>query len=122
MESKIKSLEDAFIAQGIDPNVRPDVSMLPEIDKAPTVENFERDVLIRALNSEGLDEVWVPDYDNDDQLKWEHVYYKTSAGWSLFSVVVWTSTTRCGSRRVFRTQEIGKYAWQQFPQYFKNML
>lgn len=122
MESKIKTLEDAFIAQGIDPNVRPDVSMLPEIDKAPTVENFEREVLIRALNSEGLEKNWEPDYDNDDQPKYEHVYYKTAAGWSLTFVDYWYSITYCGSRRVFRTRPIANYAWEQFPQYFKNML
>ncbi|KGO89755.1 hypothetical protein [Flavobacterium suncheonense] len=122
MKSNITTIQEAFIAQGIDPNVRPDVSMLPEIDKVPTLHEFERSVLIRALNSEGLDKTWEPDYTDYDQDKFEHVYYyDEQAGWSLHGVGDWRSYTLCGSRRVFRTREIANYAWEQFPEYFKNL-
>jgi|SRR5690606_5324785 len=123
MKSQINSLEDAFKAQGIDPLVRPEVSDLPEIDQKQTVRNFELDVLVRALNSEGLDKTWVPDYSNGNELKYEHCYFHSSAsGWSLHFVGHWSANARCSSRRVFRTPEIANDAWDRFSELFKAVL
>ena len=121
--SKITTLAEAFLAEGINPDSRPDVSMLPEIDKQPTIEKFEVEVLIRALNNEGLDKPWVADYSDSSQPKYEHVYYfSPSSGWSLDRVARWHSVTGCGSRRVFRTREIANDAWNRFSDHFKKVL
>lgn len=123
MKSQINSLEDAFKAQGIDSNVRPDVSNLPEEFQKHTILNFELDVLIMALNSEGLDKTWMPDYSDFSQPKYEHWYdYSSASGWSVHGVDYWHSTTSCGSRRVFRTREIAWDAWERFSELFKAAL
>ena len=119
MESKILTLADAFIAEGINPDVRPDVSMLPEIDQEPTIKKFEAEVLIRALNNEGQEKPWTADYSDSSQIKYEHIYYYSPAsGWSLNFVDFWGSSTSCGSRRVFRTRAIANDAWNCFKEQF----
>jgi hypothetical protein len=121
--SKITTLAEAFLAEGINPDTRPDVSMLPEIDQQPTIDKFVLEVLIRALNNEGLEKPWTPDYSDDIQPKYEHIYvFSPSAGWSLYSVVYWYTITLCGSRRVFRDRRTANYAWDTFSEYFKRVL
>ena len=122
METKIKTIEDAFIAEGLDPKLRPDVSMLPEEDQKIQIANFEIDVWVRALNNEGQEKRWVPDYKNPRQPKYEHVYYMTSSGWSLYGVHGWHTFTNCGARRVFRTREIARYAWEKLQETYKVIL
>jgi len=120
--SKIDTLEDAFQALGLDPNVRPDVSMLPEAFQKSVIADFEAEVLTKALNNEGLDKEWFPDYDNTDQYKYEHVYYKSASGWALRAVLDWRTRTFCGSRRVFRTRAIANDAWDRFKEVYTRTL
>ncbi|WP_264522163.1 hypothetical protein [Flavobacterium sp. N1994] len=123
MESKILTLADAFIAEGINPDTRPDVSMLPEIDQEPTIKKFIAEVLIRALNNEGQEKPWVADFSDDSQTKYEHIYhFSPASGWSLFGVFYWSSVTYCGSRRVFRTRAIANDAWNRFKEHFIAIL
>ena len=123
MESKILTLADAFIAEGMNPDLRPDVSMLPKIDQEPTIKKFVAEVLIRALNNEGQEKPWIADYSYSSQAKFEHIYYYYPAsGWSLFDVGTWRSDTYCGSRRTFRTRAIANDAWNRFKEHFIAIL
>jgi hypothetical protein len=124
MELTINTIEKAFIAEGLDITLMPIVDHLQnESDKNAVIKNYMLDVVIRALNSEGQSEKWVADYSDDSVLKFENVYYYSpSSGWSLDSVVVWRSGTRCGSRRAFRTRAIGRYLWENFSDLIKETL
>src|SRR5690606_22376452 len=120
--SKINTLEDAFISLNMDVYTRPDVSMLPEAFQKSVIAAFEAEVLTKALNNEGLEQEWVPDYTNSDQPKYEHVYYGSGSGWALFAVSDWFAFTYCGSRRVFRTRNIANDAWDRFKEIYIKTL
>lgn len=120
--SKINTLEDAFKAIGLDANVRPDVSMLPEAFQKSIIADFEAEVLTKALNNEGQEKEWIADYSNSDQIKYEHVYYHTASGWALRDVIDWFTSTACGSRRVFRTEAIAEDAWNRFKEIYIRTL
>lgn len=117
MESTINTIEKAFIADGTDINLMPDVSHLKrKKDQQAVINNYKTDVVIRALNSEGQEKEWEPDYSDPSQIKYENWYvYSPSSGWSLYDVDGWYSNTVCGSRRAFRTRAIARYFAETFP-------
>ncbi|MFC6248321.1 hypothetical protein ACFP6C_25125, partial [Flavobacterium psychroterrae] len=108
MELTINTIEKAFIAEGLDITLMPGVDHLQnESDKLSVINNYKLDVIIRALNNEGEEKPWVPDYSDREQYKYENWYeYSPSSGWSLYGVGHWHAHTHCGSRRVFRTRAI----------------
>lgn len=124
MELTINTIEKAFIAEGLDITLMPNVDHLQnEADKASIINNYKADVVIRALNNEGQEIPWVADYSDSDQYKYENVYvYSPSSGWSLSDVDYWLTVTFCGSRRVFRTRAIGHYFWENFSDLIKEIL
>lgn len=124
MELTIDTIEKAFIAEGLDITLMPTVDHLQnEADKNSVIKNYIADVVIRALNNEGQETPWVPDYSNSDELKYENWYiYSPSSGWSLHLVGYWYTVTSCCSRRVFRTRAIGRFFWENFSDLIKEIL
>lgn len=124
MESTIDTIEKAFIAEGLDITLMPIVDHLQnEADKNAVINNYKIDVVVRALNNEGQKTPWIADYLDDNQTKYENIYYNSPAsGWSLSVVGRWCSVTSCGSRRVFRTRAIGRFFWENFSDLIKEIL
>ena len=122
MKSTINTIEKAFIAEGLDITLMPIVDHLQnEADKNAVIKNYIADVVIRALNNEGQETPWIADYLDDNQTKYENIYYNSpSSGWSLYAVAGWA--TYCGSRRVFRTRAIGRFFWENFSDLIKEIL
>ncbi|WP_026730185.1 hypothetical protein [Flavobacterium denitrificans] len=124
MDSTINTIEKAFIADGTDIKLMPDVSHLKrEKDQQAIINNYKADVVIRALNSEGQEKEWEPDYSDPSQIKYENWYvFSPSSGWSLLNVVIWHAHTRSCSRRAFRTRAIARYFAETFPELVNAIL
>lgn len=124
MESTINTIEKAFIAEGLDITLMPIVDHLQnEADKNAVIKNYIIDVVVRSLNNEGQETPWIADYLDDNQTKYENIYYNSpSSGWSLYGVGYWCTDTFCGSRRVFRTRAIGHFFWENFSDLIKEIL
>lgn len=121
--SQIKTYEDACKQLQIDPAALPDVSMLPaKHQKAITA--FAKLVII----AEALNGGWIPDWKNDDEYK----YYpwfdmnpdadddKAGLGLSYLDYDYSFSNSIVGSRLCFRTDELARYAGQQFIQLYAD--
>lgn len=124
MKSQITTIEAAFEAEGLDINLMPEVSNLQrERYQKRTIANFKLDVVIDALNNEGQEKPWEPDYSNHKQLKWENAYcFVPGSGWSLDDVDNWRTYACCGSRRNFRERYIGEHLWEHFSDLIKETL
>jgi hypothetical protein len=124
MKPTIDTIEKAFIAEGLDITLMPIVDHLQnDADKNAVISNYKIDVVVRALNNEGQETPWIADYLDDNQTKYENIYYNSpSSGWSLHRVGCWYSYTCCGSRRVFRTRAIGQFFWENFSDLIKEIL
>ncbi|MBF2710038.1 hypothetical protein [Flavobacterium soyangense] len=124
MESTINTIEKAFIAEGLNITLMPIVDHLQnEADKNAVIKNYIIDVVVRSLNNEGQETPWIADYLDDNQNKYENIYYNSpSSGWSVDVVDRWYACTRCGSRRVFRTRAIGRFFWENFSDLIKEIL
>lgn len=124
MESKINTIEEAFIAEGLDIKKLPVVTHLENVtDQEAVISGYMLDVVIRALNNEGQEEKWVADYSDSDQVKYENWYeYSPSSGWSLDFVDDWFTFSGSGSRRAFRTRAIGRHLWEKFSDLIKETL
>ncbi|KGO89756.1 hypothetical protein [Flavobacterium suncheonense] len=62
------------------------------------------------------------DWDNDNQPKYCHCYYKSSAGWSLSFVDIWRSNAICGSRLYFVESKHAQDAWNKFSHIYINLI
>jgi hypothetical protein len=124
MKPTIDTIEKAFIAEGLDITLMPIVDHLQnDADKNAVISNYKIDVVVRALNNEGQETPWIADYLDDNQTKYENIYYNSpSSGWSVGGVARWYSRTYCGSRRVFRTRAIGQFFWENFSDLIKEIL
>lgn len=124
MESKINTIEEAFIAEGLDIKKLPVVTHLENVtDQDAVISGYMLDVVVRALNNEGQEKKWVADYSDSDQIKYDNWYeYSPSSGWSLYYVVRWYTDTFSSSRRAFRTRAIGRHLWEKFSDLIKETL
>lgn len=123
MKTKITSFESACQAEGIDPTLLPEVSKLREDLAKICIANYKMDIIVEALNNEGLLEKWVPDYSDYSQDKFEPWFiFSPGSGWSLGGVGGWCADAFAGSRRNFRTREIAKYAATHFIELYNEIL
>ncbi len=116
---QITTIELAFQARNIDFEKMPDVSMIPERLQNYVVKNYQKVVAIEAVN-----EGWIPDYDNDDQDKWEiwmDVIIKrdakgnvTGSGLSLHDIDFWRTSANAGARLCFQTEAQARHFWKYF--------
>lgn len=107
---RIKTFDDACEVLGIDPG-----TVWHNVDQPDEVAYKKLKVIASALNFLANDcKVWVPDYNNSREAKWCLWFYLNNPGFRL-SAVGCDSTTSCvGSRLVFKTEEIARYAANQF--------
>lgn len=123
MKSQIKTWQEAFAAKGINPEIMPDVSMLPEAYRKPQIALFKLHVVAEVLN-----EGWQPDYTDHGQPKyfpWFEVQANkaTPSGFGLSCNVCdhWYANSLVGVRLCFKTSVIAKYAGTQFKELYEEL-
>ncbi|WP_298220849.1 hypothetical protein [Flavobacterium sp.] len=119
MTTTINSYEAACVALGKDPNVRPDFSMLPELQRNYFNELFELDTIVEAKNNEGLEKPW-----NGLSRKYWPVFTKDSSsgsGWAYYVYVFWYTITDAGARP-FRSYEMMRETVDQFFEKYVHIL
>ncbi|HNX37495.1 MAG TPA: hypothetical protein PL124_05435 [Candidatus Cloacimonadota bacterium] len=113
----IKTLKDAFKKAGVDPQLRPDVSMLSEKHGAFLVTAFLLAIVFEAIN-----DGWEPDYSDRNQTKYFPWPWVSSSGlgfsYSLCSCGL--ATSGIGFRLCTDTADKAKYILDQFPDLCKE--
>jgi hypothetical protein len=106
---RIKTVDDACAVLGINPAAW---SLLYEPDE---LADKKLNVVIKALNFlENGNKVWVPDYNNTSERKWLPYFWMNKPGFRLGGVVCDRTYSDVGARRVFKTEELARYAATHF--------
>ena len=126
----IKTVEDAFIACGMDPKASPDVSSFPEELRKYMLNHFELLMITKAINKREDGTFWQPDWNNSSQWKyfpWFEIKADKGSPWGFgFSLTYYGygySVTAGGSRLCFSSSEDALYAAKQFEEHYEiNLL
>jgi hypothetical protein len=111
----IKTFEDACKALNLNPvKVIPDVTGLPQKHQAAVIAHTMLIIIIEAAN-----EGWVPDWNNEDERKYEP-WFDMESGFSLNYVFASYASSVVGSRLCFRSREVGEYIVSQFLELYKT--
>lgn len=108
---RVKTWEDACEIKGIDP-----VDSLPFEEPVNDLQEATNGVFQMMIICEVLCEGWEADYSNSDQYKYTP-YFKwndSGFGFSYSDFACWAASTGVGSRLVFPTADMAKYAGEQF--------
>lgn len=113
----IKTVEDAFKKCGLDPMVRPNVSMLPEKNGAFLITAFLLSIVFEAIN-----DGWEPDYSDSKQYKYFPWPWVSSSGFGFASSYYFYdhTTADVGFRLCTNTADKAKYVLNQFPDLCKE--
>ena len=109
---RVKSIDDAINELG---ETDVEVAELRKLENANITSHIlykqQAVVIAKALN-----EGWIVDHSNPDQVKYEPQFYYDSftVGFVYFACNFWTTTSSVGSSLCFPTSEIGKYFGTQF--------
>lgn len=111
----VKSVDDACEVLGIDLG-----DVWHESDEPDEVAYKQLKVITRALNflANG-NKGWVPDYNNGNQRKWYAWWYLNEPGFRLDVVRYGYTFSFVGSRLVFISEELTRYAASQFFEIYK---
>ncbi len=126
MESKIKTVQDAFKFEGLDIKKLPDVSMLPKRHQEYIIASYLLAIVVQSLNHEEAGQPWEPDWNDHNQPK----YYPwvgikatkenpAGVGFSSTFYDDWYTHTGVGSRLCFKSSKTCLYALRQFEKIFK---
>ena len=117
----IKSFEDACKKENIDPEKLPDVSMIPQEFQKAIVNMYKLYIIYKAVNNG-----WIADYDNGNQLKYYPWYRVGSSGsgfvFSFTFCIFGLSGTAVGSRLCFESSEKCEYVAKQFTSLYEQFL
>jgi len=123
MKKQITTWQEAFEKKGLDANVMPDVSMLPEKYRKSQIALFKLHVIAEVLN-----DGWEPDYSDRSQWKYtpwftvEATKEKTSGvGLSFDDCGPWAAFTVVGVRLCFKDEETAEYAGKQFKELYEDL-
>lgn len=127
MQTKIKTVEDAFVATGRDIKLMPDVSNLPEKDRKFIESHYKLTVVAEALNQEANDgKKWIPNWENWNEMKyfpWLEISKNDGgSGFGLSGTAYAYDYTiaSVGSRLCFKSSELAIYAAKQFEELYKD--
>lgn len=119
MSKKITTIEECFQLKGLDINIMPDVSMLPERFQKAQIALFKLHVAAEVVN-----DGWEPDYTNLDQTKYQPVFEvnatdekKSGVGLSYRGYAYWFTASSVGVRLCFEDRDTAKF----FGETFKNL-
>jgi hypothetical protein len=121
--AQIKTWQEAFKNQKLDPNVMPDVSMLPKEMQKPQIALFKLHVVSKELNGD-----WQPDYTDHNQWKYAP-WFKVQAtkdkpsgvGLSYCDCVNWYPVTDFGVRLCYKDEQTAQYAGEQFLELWEDL-
>lgn len=109
---KVKTFDDACNILGINP-----FDVWQEGDDSDDVAYKKLKVIARALN-----EGWEPDYNDSNQRKWYPWFLLNEPGFRLLDVNFDYSGSFVGSRLVFKSEELARYAATQFQGLYSDYL
>jgi hypothetical protein len=114
----ITSVEAAFTKCGIDPSLRPDISMLPERF------GFLMTCFILSVIFEAVNDGWVPDFSNHQQGKYYPWPWVSSSGLGFAgsTYLYGRAFTDVGSRLCTDKSEKAIFILEQFPDLWKHWL
>lgn len=119
MSKKITTIEECFQLKGLDINIMPDVSMLPERFQKAQIALFKLHVAAEVVN-----DGWEPDYTNCDQTKYQPIFKvnatdekNSGVGLSARDCDFWNSLSNVGVRLCFKDRDTAKF----FGETFKNL-
>lgn len=119
--SKITSFEEACKALNIEPTV-PDFSAVPETDRKSFEAYYKLVIIAKALN-----EGWKPNWNDSDECKYypwfdvDATAEQTSGVGLSYNVSSYDySHSFVGSRLMFKTAELAKYAGKQFNELYAD--
>ncbi|WP_157474625.1 hypothetical protein [Dyadobacter sp. Leaf189] len=122
IKDRVKSYEDACRLLQIKPAQLSEFTVVPREFRAPTYAFHRLCVIAKALN-----EGWEPDWDNNNQYKyypWFDMRSKSAggSGFSFYDSYCVSSFATVGSRLVFRTDELARYAGTQFLEIYREWM
>jgi hypothetical protein len=115
----IKTVDDAFKKCGYDPKTLPEVSMLPEKQRAQIITYYLLAIIFEAIN-----DGWEPDFSNLNEARyfpWPWVL-SSGFGFSDSDYLYGLASARVGSRLCTNSSEKAIYILEQFPDLWKNWL
>lgn len=120
---RIKTWQEAFEAKGLNPEIMPDVSMIPVQYRKSLLALFILTVVAEVLNGD-----WTPDYTDMSQWKYEPWFTvgaddnnKSGVGLASYDYVLWLSVTGVGVRLCYRDSDTARYAGTQFKELYEDL-
>jgi len=121
--AKVKTWQEAFKNQKLDPNVMPDVSMLPKEMQKPQIALYKLHVVSKELNGD-----WTPDYTDHNQWKYTP-WFKVVAtkdkpsgvGLSYYDCDSRGTGTDIGFRLCFKDEDTAQYAGETFLELWEDL-
>lgn len=114
---RIKTVEDACEVLGIDLG-----TVCHNLDQPDEIAYKKLKVIVKALNYLANDnQIWLPDYNNTREAKWFPWFYMNQPGFRLGVVYCGSTGSGVGSRLVFKTEELAKYAANQFSGLYSDL-
>jgi len=122
--TKIKTFKDACKVTGDDPKNLPDVSNLSRGMGKFILAAFKLAIIAKALNMVENGEVWIPNWNDSNQYKYEPRFYKASSGsgFSCHGYGRWNAFTCVGSRLCYGSSELAVYAGKTFIKLYNDFL
>lgn len=117
--TKIKNIDDAFVACGLNPGKKPDFSSVPEEFREYIQNHFELLVITKALNKRKDGTFYKPDYKNRNERKYTPWWEVDSSGFGFSGSFCdgWGSNSIVGSRLCLESIEQVKYSQENFKEH-----
>lgn len=121
---KITTFKKACEVAKVDPNLLPEVSMLPEKYKKWLITAYKLGIITQAINTDQNGNVWEPDFTNSAQWKYYPYFWVDPSGFG-FSGSDYGCTyaiTDLGSRLCFDIREKVYHVQEHFEDLYKEFL
>ena len=121
---QIKTWQEAFEMKGMDINIMPDVSMLPEAYRKPQLALFKLHVVAEVLN-----DGWIPDYTEGQQNTKYEPWFEvipskdkpSGSGLSYYDFDHWYTHSNVGVRLCYKDRSTAEYAGTQFKELYEDL-
>ena len=118
----LKTFEDACKVLELDAEtVIPNFSCLPEEKQKAMIAHVKLIFIAEAANKiENGGEVWIPDWNNQDEFKYYPWFKKSLSGLRCDDFDYWIARTTVGSRLCYKTKELAEYIGNQFSDLYED--
>lgn len=106
---RVKTFEDAYEIAG--KPQKPDFNVFSVADRSFFENMWKMSIIVKVLNED-----WEADWDNSDEPKYYPYFYMSPSGFAFLATTDGSTNAGagCGSRLRFRTNELARYAGEQF--------